>query len=104
MDLGWNMGVIVTEKNDCVDKPEIVLLVEREIKSANLVILIGGICSGKSWLINQLFSDTEIIDKSIYAPRGDYAEVSIKSLDKWAARINRAIAIDEIQLLQQKKS
>jgi ABC-type phosphate/phosphonate transport system ATPase subunit len=41
-------------------KPDIIQLVESELLHSNLIVLVGGPSSGKSWLIKQLFCDEQI--------------------------------------------
>lgn len=91
------------EKSVTLNTPEIIGVLQRELKSANLVVLIGGPCSGKSWLIAQVVPNEAVIDKSIHALRGDNARVSLGALDKWAARTQPSIAVDEVQLLDQRE-
>lgn len=82
-------------------EPKLVALVKKDLQKGNLVVLLGGPCSGKTWLISQIFDDSSIIDKKHFALHDDFSKVTVGALDKWAARTKSSIAIDEIQLLKE---
>lgn len=85
------------------NKPDIIQLVKRELANGNLVVLVGGVCSGKSWLINQVFYASAVIDKKKYALTvrsvRDAVRVTESALNSWAAQSENAIAVDELHLL-----
>ncbi len=80
-------------------RAELLMVVEEELRNGNLVLVFGGPCTGKSWLINQLFDKQDVIDKSSYELRGVDAKVSLELLNNLERF--KALAIDEIQLLDE---
>lgn len=83
------------------DAPNFIQVVERELENGNLVVLLGGPCSGKSWLIAQIFDNEDVIDKSTQALAGNQLPIDLCARDKWSARTKKAVAVDEAQLLDQ---
>lgn len=77
---------------------DIVLVVMNELSNGNVVIVTGGTCTGKSWLINQICGGTAVVDKKLFALNGAVANVRITAVDRWNARTGEHIAIDEAQL------
>lgn len=81
-------------------QPSLLPLIQGELNQGNLVILLGGICSGKSWLIAQLIDESSVVDKSMHQIKGDHSELSTEALRDWAENTNSSIAVDEAQLFK----